>query len=81
MTVSEQIIQWCILILGASAIYLVSRKERECKLHGFAIGLCSQPFWLYETFAQRQWGMFALSVWYTMVWINGIRNHIKQKEN
>lgn len=36
------------------------------------VGLCGQPFWLYETFIVSQWGMFALSVAYTAVYVAAI---------
>jgi hypothetical protein len=33
------------------------------------VGLAGQPFWLLATWQKKQWGMFALSLWYTGVFI------------
>ena len=66
--------QICIAVFGASAIYLVSRKDRW-KRWGYIFGLCSQPFWLYSSWKAQQWGIFALSFWYAFSWANGIYNY------
>lgn len=39
------------------------------------IHLISEPFWLYSSWNSRQWGIFALSLWYAFSFINGIYNH------
>lgn len=67
-------IQGAILILSAAAMWLVSGRSRHARL-GWALGLASQPFWLYATFEADQWGMFALAVFYTFAWANGLWNH------
>lgn len=66
--------QIAIALLGGVAIYLVGRKD-HLRRWGYVVGLISQPLWLYVTFAAAQWGMFALSCWYSFAWVNGIRNH------
>jgi hypothetical protein len=63
-----------IFLFGASAIWLVSRKE-NWKKWGYILGLLAQPFWLYSTFTDKQWGMFCLSLFYTYSWIQGIYNY------
>lgn len=67
-------IQAAILILSAAAMWLVSGRSRHARL-GWAIGLASQPFWLYATFEAGQYGMFCLSLYYTTIWIRGWINH------
>lgn len=67
-------IQAVILILSAAAMWLVSGRSRHARL-GWAIGLASQPFWLYATWEADQWGMFALSIYYSWIWYRGMRNH------
>jgi nicotinamide riboside transporter PnuC len=67
------IVQISIFVLGATAIWFVSRRERWSRW-GYIIGLISQPFWLYTTIKNQQWGMVALSVWYTYSWFQGIWN-------
>lgn len=66
--------QAAILILSAAAMWLVSGRSRHARL-GWALGLASQPFWLYATFEAGQWGMFALAVFYSFAWANGLWNH------
>ena len=66
--------QLMIAILGGTAIYLVGRKDKY-KKYGYISGLLSQPFWLYTTFVNEQWGIFFLSLWYTYSWANGIKNY------
>lgn len=73
----ELISQFAILILGGLAIWLVSSKKDYSKW-GFVIGLISQPFWIYTTFSNKQYGMFVLSLWYTFGWTRGIYNNFKK---
>jgi hypothetical protein len=68
------LVQTCILVFSAAAIFLVSCKERRHRRWGFICGLVSQPFWFYTTWKHWQWGAFLLSCWYTGSWINGLRN-------
>lgn len=69
-------IQAAILILSAAAMWLVSGRSRHGRL-GWALGLASQPFWLWETWHAAQWGMFLLAVFYTGTWARGLINHWK----
>jgi hypothetical protein len=66
--------QFFIFIFGCSAIWLVSRREKW-KRWGYIVGLCSQPFWLYTSFINKQYGIFALSLFYTYSWMQGIYNY------
>jgi hypothetical protein len=66
--------QAAILILSAAAMWLVSGRSRHACL-GWALGLASQPLWLWETWQAAQWGMFALAVFYTGAWARGLANH------
>lgn len=66
--------QVMIFIMGAAAIWFVSRKE-DWKRWGYIIGLASQPFWLFTSFTTKQWGIFALSIWYAYSWGMGVYNY------
>jgi hypothetical protein len=66
--------QIAIFIFGASAIYLVSRDDKFQKW-GYIMGLLGQPFWIYVTFTNDQWGILAMTIAYTLSWCNGIWNH------
>lgn len=72
-------VQIMIFFLSAASIWFVSRREKW-KRWGFIIGLVSQPFWLYETYMSEQWGMFAVSVFYTYSWCQGIYNYWIKEE-
>ena len=63
-----------IFIFGGSAIWLVGRTDKW-KRYGYILGLLSQPFWLYSSFINQQWGVFVLSIWYAYSWSNGIYNY------
>lgn len=62
------IIQIVILILGAISIFLICIENR----YGYIIGILGQPFWLYITYHGGLWGMFLLSIWYTLSFGIGI---------
>lgn len=68
------IAQIAIIIFGCSAIWFVGRKE-QWKKWGYILGLCGQPFWLYTSFTEKQWGIFILSIFYTYSWAQGIYNY------
>ncbi len=60
--------QVAIAIFGLSAIFMVAKKNRW----GFVLGLAQQPFWFFTTIYGEQWGIFILSIAYTISWILGI---------
>ena len=64
-----------IMIFGCSAIWLVGRRE-DWRKWGYALGLCSQPFWFYTAYTHAQWGILILSLWYTYSWAQGAYNFI-----
>jgi hypothetical protein len=68
------VIQALLFLLGGTAIYLVGRTGPG-RRYGYLLGLCAQPFWLWESWRAQQWGIFALSLWYTLAWGLGLRNN------
>ncbi|MDT8447413.1 MAG: hypothetical protein RRB13_11030 [bacterium] len=70
----DNISQTFILVVGAAAIWLVGRRE-AWKRWGYIFGMITQPFWFYTTIRAEQWGLFALSLWYTYSWGQGIYNY------
>lgn len=62
--------QAAILILGALGAALVAWGDESARW-GFIVSLAGQPFWLRATWRARQWGMLALSIWFTGVWAFG----------
>lgn len=70
----EIICQIFIPIVSAAGVFFVTRKD-ESRKWGFVLGLATQPFWFYTTLHNRQYGLFILSLFYTVQWIKGIINH------
>lgn len=66
-------IQIIIAISGGLAIWLTQTKNFQ----RFApiIGLIGQPFWFYSAFVTEQWGIFALTAFYTIAWFKGLKLH------
>lgn len=61
--------QVLIALLSGAGVFFVSI---GWMVSGCALGLMAQPFWVRETYRARQWGMFALSLWYSFAWLNGL---------
>ena len=53
-----------IAVTGLLAIYLVSRKSKYAPFWG----LIGQPAWFYSAIYTKQYGIFALSVAYSVMW-------------
>jgi len=72
MTSLETMAQWVVFVLGGAAIWLISddRSARRQRW-GWLLGFFGQPFWIWITWENAQWGMFALSVWFLFVWGKG----------
>lgn len=68
-------IQALIFIFSCLSITLFARKRTF--RWGFIVGLCGQPFWVYETLRLEQWGMFAISLYFAFTYLIGVRNHWK----
>ena len=64
----DTILQIGIFITGVAAIILVAKKNKW----GFVFGLLSQPFWYITSFINKQWGVFFVSIIYTISWAYGI---------
>jgi len=62
-----------VMIFGASAIWLVGRKE-DWRRWGYILGLCGQPFWIYSFISNHQYGMLIMTLFYTYSWSMGIYN-------
>lgn len=75
MTREAMIIQTAIIVLSCTSNAIQASKKYY--RWSFIVGLLSQPFWIYSTWQAQQWGMFFVSLWFTMNFIRGIRNHWK----
>ena len=68
-------IQIFIALFGLTSIYLAMGENLQLRKWAPIIGLAGQPFWFMATVPTQQWGMVALCVAYTLVYINAIRVH------
>lgn len=64
--------QYCIFILGILTSFLVNDPRVKWRRWGCVVGLIGQPFWIYSAIVAHQWGIFALSIFYTMMWWRGV---------
>ena len=62
-------------LLGGLAVWLVTSRRPGRRRLGCALGLLSQPLWVYETWRAGQVGMLLLSLWYTLAWARGLWGH------
>ena len=68
------IVQALILLFSCSAIWLVNQ-DKSYSRWGNVLGALGQPLWLYTSFMEQQWGIFALSIFYLFCWLQGIYNN------
>jgi nicotinamide riboside transporter PnuC len=61
------ILQLIIAVLGIITIYLLAEKKRA----GFMIGLISEPFWLWSSWNNKQWGIVFLCFVYAYLYWKG----------
>ncbi len=66
-----------ILVFSCASIWFLARPKAGIRRIGYVLGLMGQPFWLYATITKAQWGMVAVSVWFTYCHCRGIYAHWK----
>lgn len=76
---SENVVQAGMMIFGISAIFLVSTKKH--RLYGFVLGLVGQIFWFYFATHPFKFGVFFLTVAYTLSYLNGLRNNLTEDKS
>lgn len=67
--------QIAIAFTGTVAIFLTQAKSESLRRYACLVGFAGQPFWMYATLSTEQWGMFSLTVLYTIAWAKGIYIH------
>lgn len=68
------ITQTMITTTGIIAIWLVNDHRATHRRYACIIGLVGQPFWLYSAYTAGHWGVFILSMVYTVAWGRGLWN-------
>ena len=74
----EQII---IAVTGAVAIWQSQSPNLRTQRWAPIWGLAGQPFWFITSYHAEQWGIFALSVAFTVCWMRGLHTHWNLEEN
>lgn len=64
--------QLIIAITGVVAIFLTQSRYESRQKYACLIGLAGQPFWMMATYQSEQWGMFVLTLFYSLAWCRGI---------
>ena len=71
----DWIVQAAIMITGGGAIALLAFENPRVSRWGWLCGFISAPLWLYAMWPlggnTGNWGVFVLSVWYTVHWTRG----------
>lgn len=68
-------IQIMIAITGIIAIFLTQAESQKHQRYACLFGLAGQPFWLVSTYQAAQWGIFIVSIFYTLAWLKGVKRH------
>lgn len=68
-------VQIPLAVFSLIATWCFTSKDARVKKWGPLFGLAAQPFWFYAAYVAGQWGMVLLSVVYTSLYVNGIRNN------
>lgn len=68
------ILQTMIVITGFLAIWFSQDKNKNLRKLAPIIGLIGQPFWFYSSILAEQYGIFILSILYTLAWTKGLLN-------
>lgn len=69
----EPIVQLVIALSGCITIFFLSNPGHvELARWGFLTGFAGQPFWIWSTARKRQWGMLAVSLFYTGIFLSGL---------
>ena len=65
--------QLSIVITGAFQTWLLTRGDIKFSTLGCMVGLVGAPFWLYTSYKNKQVGIFLISIWYAICFIDGLR--------
>jgi hypothetical protein len=52
------------IAVGAVAALLIGSGNKW----GFIVALCAQPAWYYTSYRNKQWGVFTVTIVYTISW-------------
>jgi hypothetical protein len=65
------VIQLALAFFGLTALYMATGKNLRARRWAPIVGLCGQPFWIAFAIGSSAWGLLALSIAYSAVYIRG----------
>ena len=68
--------QIAIFVFGVTSLILITKKNKW----GFVIALFGQPFYFYTSYANKQWGLFLVTLVYTFIWAYGAYEWFSKKK-
>lgn len=73
-------IQLALAFFGLSALYMAMGRNDSARRWAPVVGLCGQPFWLLFAAQTKAWGLLALSLAYSAVYIRGAWVQFRRSE-
>ena len=74
----EILSQSVILLCGLSTVFLSTAEQFHHRKWASLFGMTAQPFWLYDSYTNQQWGILLLSILFAGRWTQVfIRDWIK----
>ncbi len=70
----DNICQVSIIFTGALQAWLFTRADIELSTLACVVGLVGAPFWFYTSYKNKQYGIFAVAIWYAYCFIDGLIN-------
>ena len=64
-------IQFALAIFGLSALFMAMGHNARARRWAPVVGLCGQPFWIAFAVQASAWGLLALSLAYSAVYVRG----------
>lgn len=64
-------IQFALAIFGLSALFMAMGHNARARRWAPVVGLCGQPFWIAFALQSSAWGLLALSLAYSAVYVRG----------
>jgi len=62
-------IQLALSFFGLTALYMATGSNPEARRWAPIVGLCGQPFWIIFAIESSAWGLLALSIAYTAIYV------------
>lgn len=64
-------IQFALAFFGLTALYMATGHNPIARRWAPLVGLCGQPFWILFSLGAEAWGLLALSLAYSAVYVRG----------